>query len=137
MKKQKILIVIKWFILVFFVFLSFSCGFIPQVAKVKIQNTSGNEVINLKLFYEHVNDGNKTQTISSIANGQSRSLSIEIASSSWNSFVGKADIEYEIGEKTFDSNDGNRDGPFPISLSATFETIITINENGWTVTENR
>ena len=89
------------------------------------------------MFYEHGNDGNKTQSIASIPNGTSKSLSIEIANNSWNTFVGRANIEYQIGDKTFDSDDGNKDGPFPISLSASFETIITIHENGWTVTEKR
>jgi len=102
MENSKKNVVVKLLILTVFVFFNFSCGIKPQVSKVTISNYSGNEVTNLKLFYVHGNDGNKTHSITSIKNDFTERFSIEIASNSWNTYVGRAKIEYQIGEKTFD-----------------------------------
>ena len=119
-------------------FAFFSCNLLPQTAVVTIKNSSGSEVRNITLSYEHASK-NQMQTvkIERLANNESRPFELELTSPSPAIGAGVAtvfgEIEYWIDGKKFGMSDGNRE----INLGDGARELITINEKGWRVTRER
>ena len=74
----------------------------------------------------------KTENIIQLSNGSSKKLKLQIAKSQagigGGTYVGWAYIEYYINNTKFGKYDGDW---MNTATGGTFETIITINENGW------
>ena len=120
----------KYLILAAFVFTFVSCNTLPQTAKITIKNNSGEEAKNITVFFPHA-DGERISNISSLPNGESKTLTVELASSSLalgaGILSGSVEIEYYINDKKYTRNDGEGNN----SISDGVESIITINKNGW------
>jgi len=119
-------------------FTIFSCNLFPQVAVVKIINSSGEEVRNIVVSYEHAGK-NQMQTvkIDRLSNNESKTLDLELTSPSIAIGAGVATvfgkIEYYINDIKFDTNNGDGD----INLSDGTKSIITIYKTGWHIAREK
>ena len=95
-----------WIFIVIFSAIFFGCGLIPQKPDIVIKNNSNYEVKNIKLTYEHGNDGKKEIRIKSLQKNKTWRNTVEIADQSYNSYVGHVEIEYYINDKKYDRNNG-------------------------------
>jgi hypothetical protein len=124
------------FMICYFTF--FSCNLIPQVAVVTIKNSSGEEVRDIIVSYEHASK-NQIQTvkIDRLSNNESKTFDLELTSPSAAIGAGVAtvfgEIEYYINDIKFDTDNGDGD----INLSDGTKSIITIYANGWHVAREK
>jgi hypothetical protein len=120
----------KCLFLAVFVAIFVSCNIIPQSGKITIKNNSGEEVKNITVFYPHA-DGERTENINRLLDGESMTLDVEITNSSFaigaGILSGTVEIEYYINDKKYGRGDGEGNNFFSDGV----ESIITINENGW------
>jgi len=120
-------------------FTFFSCNLIPQVAVLTIKNSSGEEVRDITVSYEHASKEQiQTIKIDRLSNNEYKTLNLELTGSSMaigaGTVVVQGNIEYYINDIIF--NMVNGDGYINLS-SGEFKTIITIYENGWHVAREK
>jgi len=123
--------IVKYSIMLFFIFLVTSCNLVPQVAVVTVRNYSNADVKDFVISYQHASTGElQAKRINLLSKGESKTLTLELTSSSMAIGAGiavvPAEIEYYINGIQFDMDNGVGG----ISLSgATFVIIIT--DSGW------
>ena len=120
------------------VLLFVSCNDITaQIGEITIKNNSEKDVTNFMLLISANTGITNAKIIEQLKPGKSKRFKYDLVNSN---FVSSArtvtrhvKIEYYIDDKKFGMEDGNIK---QIGIASSYETIITINADGWKLTEN-